>query len=394
MEAVPTDKAPVDGRMKPIASLSYCTNVHPGETLARMKAMLEQHAVRVRDLACPGGDLGIGLWLSAAGVRELRDDADGVPRLRDWLAERRLMVRSINGFPYGDFHGEVVKTQVYRPDWRDPARAAFTLELGAIAAALVEPGARTVSISTLPVGWRHDFAVDAAIAEAAGSLRGVAARLAGIEDETGIRVTVDLEPEPGCVLDRAQHVVELFERHFARDLERRHLGVCHDVCHAAVTFEEQDEALALYAREGVRVGKIQVSAALSSSGAPKELAELAQFAENRYLHQTCVLEGSGEVRFFEDLEPALDAMPDGIWRTHFHVPVHLDAIGRLGTTAREIPAALAAASKADPPAFEVETYAWTVLPPHLREHDLAGGIARELAWTRAALAAAGFEVRG
>jgi hypothetical protein len=61
-------------------------------------------------------------------------------------------------------------------------------------------------------------------------------------------------------------------------------------------FEEQDDALALYARHHIRVGKIQVSAALSCHGAPKELAELAQFAENRYLHQTCVLAGSGDVR--------------------------------------------------------------------------------------------------
>jgi hypothetical protein len=34
-----------------------------------------------------------------------------------------------------------------------------------------------------------------------------------------------------------------------------------------------------------------------------------------------------------------------------------------------------------------------VLPPHLRERDLAGGIAKELAWTRAALEHAGYEVR-
>jgi hypothetical protein len=87
-------------------------------------------------------------------------------------------------------------------------------------------------------------------------------------------------------------------------------------------------------------------------------------------------------------------MPDGPYRTHFHVPVHLDDIGRLHTTARQIPLALAAASKDDPPCFEVETYAWTVLPLHLRERDLASGIARELAWTRTALERAGFGVPG
>ena len=35
------------------------------------------------------------------------------------------------------------------------------------------------------------------------------------------------------------------------------------------------------------------------------------------------------------------------------------------------------------PHLEVETYAWGVLPPELRQPDLAAGIAQELAWLRA-----------
>ena len=223
-------------------------------------------------------------------------------------------------------------------------------------------------------------------------LEWIASKLAETEDATGVRITLDLEPEPGCLLDRAEHVVSLFDQCFNTEQSRRYLGVCHDICHSAVMFEEQDDALELYARNAVRVGKIQVSAALSCAGAPKELAELAQFTEPRYLHQTCVLAGNGDVQFFEDLDLALEAMPDGPWRTHFHVPVHLEEIGRLSTTARQIPLALAAASKVDPPCFEVETYAWTVLPIHLRERDLSAGIARELLWTRGALERAGYQV--
>jgi hypothetical protein len=383
--------------MKPIAELAYCTNVHPGETLARTKAMLDQHAVRVRALSRPGATLGIGLWLSAQSARELLTEHEGIVRFRAWLEDRGLAVRTINGFPYGDFHGETVKTRVYHPHWADPNRSMFTLDLAKILAALVEPGTRTASISTVPLGWRTDFTNEgcgASAGLAAAQLEWIAGKLSEIEDATGIRVTIDLEPEPGCILDRAEHVVALFDQCLNTDETRTHIGVCHDICHSAVMFEEQDEALALYARHAIRVGKMQVSAALSCHGSPKEIAELAQFSESRYMHQTCVLAGTGDIRFFEDLDPALESMPDGFWRTHFHVPVHLDTIGRLGTTAREIPSALIAASHIDPPCFEVETYAWTVLPPHLRELDLASGIAKELAWTRAALANAGFEVDG
>jgi hypothetical protein len=381
---------------KPRAQLAYCTNVHPGDTLARTKAMLEQHAVRVRTLFAPEGTLGIGLWLSAQAARDLLAEREGLVRFRAWLEERSLAVRTLNGFPYGDFHGETVKTRVYHPHWADPNRSMYTLDLANILARLVEPGTPTASISTVPIGWRPDFTNEgcgASVGLAAAQLEWTAGKLAEIEDATGVRITLDLEPEPGCLLDQAEHVVSLFDQCLSSAAARTHLGVCHDICHSAVMFEEQDDALALYARHAVRVGKIQVSSALSCGGAPKEIAELAQFAENRYMHQTCALLGSGEVRFFEDLDLALDAMPDGPMRTHFHVPVHLDEIGRLRTTSRQIPIALAAASKVDPPVFEVETYAWTVLPPHLRERDLAAGIAKELAWTRDALEAAGYEVR-
>jgi sugar phosphate isomerase/epimerase len=380
---------------RPIAQLAYCTNVHPGETLARTMTMLEQHAVRVRSLHAPTGELPVGLWLSAQSARELLSEADGIARFRDWLAARHLRVATINGFPYGDFHGETVKTRVYHPHWADPNRSMFTLDLARILAVLVPAGTRTASISTVPIGWRPDFSNEgcgASVGLASAQLEWIAGRLAELEEATGVRITIDLEPEPGCLLDRAEHVVSLFDQCFQTAETRRHLGVCHDICHSAVMFEEQDDALELYARNEVRVGKIQVSAALACSGAPKELAELAEFSEPRYMHQTCVLAGTGEVRFFEDLDLALDAMPDGPYRTHFHVPVHLDEIGRLSTTARQIPLALVAASKEDPPCFEVETYAWSVLPPHLRESDLAAGIAKELAWTRVALERAGFEV--
>ncbi len=379
----------------PFAQLAYCTNVHPGDTLARTKSMLDQHATRVREIFTPTGELGVGLWLSAQTARELLAETDGVARFRDWLAERRLAARTLNGFPYGDFHHETVKTRVYHPHWADPNRSLYTLDLAKILVELVAPGTRTVSISTVPIGWRSDFTNEgcgASVGLATAQLEWIAEKLAELEDASGVRVTVDLEPEPGCLLDRAEHAVSLFDQCFNTDETRRHLGVCHDICHSAVMFEEQDDAFALYARHHIRVGKIQVSAALSCHGAPKELAELAQFAENRYLHQTCVLAGSGDVRFYSDLDLALDEMPDGFWRTHFHVPVHLDAIGRLGTTAKEIPSALVMASHTDPPCFEVETYAWTVLPPHLRERDLAAGIAKELAWTRDALIGAGFAV--
>jgi hypothetical protein len=66
---------------------------------------------------------------------------------------------------------------------------------------------------------------------------------------------------------------------------------------------------------------------------------------------------------------------------HFHVPIHMTEIGGLETTQPEIVEALRAArlySRCR--TFEVETYAWSVLPG--AEEPMATGIARELRWLR------------
>jgi len=73
--------------------------------------------------------------------------------------------------------------------------------------------------------------------------------------------------------------------------------------------------------------------------------------------------------------------PRGQWRVHFHVPIYLSEFGRLRATQDEISRCLAAAAKhTNCKHFEVETYAWGVLPAELKQPELAAGIAEELKW--------------
>jgi hypothetical protein len=207
-------------------------------------------------------------------------------------------------------------------------------------------------------------------------------------------IHLDLEPEPGCLLERSEDVTRFFEAHLLPQdeaLVRRYLRVCHDVCHAAVMFEDQAEVLERYRGAEIGVGKIQVSSALAVcfdglAGTERASArdELAKFAEDRYLHQTVVRGDDGRHEFYEDLPAALQGHPaSGTWRVHFHVPIFAEHLGRLETTQREIGACLACL--ADDPEIEhleVETYAWDVLPDEHRADSLADGIARELRWLR------------
>ncbi|TVQ33169.1 MAG: hypothetical protein EA376_03705 [Phycisphaeraceae bacterium] len=432
----------------PKPQLAYCTNVHAGASWGQTRANLERHALAVKRIVSPDQPLGVGLWLSARSAREVIE-GQRIEELRDFLHTSGLDVFTFNGFPHGDFHQPVVKKAVYTPNWTDPARADYTRDLIAILARLIPEGAEG-SISTLPIAWGNSTHVARAqttgaqlsspaseisnlksvisnlksqisnlkseisilnsqiptppLTAAAKNLTSLARELHVLEQETGRLIHLDLEPEPGCILDTSADVVRFFEDHLLRQVKteeesliRRHLRVCHDICHAAVMFEDQDDALRTYESAGIEVGKVQISSALridfdaleDDAHKQKALEALRSFAEDRYLHQTCV-RSSPEAQpvFHEDLSDALDALkntaapPTGEWRTHFHIPIHIETLDPLATTQPEIAACLNSIHRRHPHArhFEIETYAWPVLPPEHRAADLAEGVAREWIW--------------
>lgn len=420
--------------------VGYCTNVHAGTDLRTIRETLATHAAAIaqerRRRRPDVGPLPVGLWIPASAADELM--APGAAEaFGGWLSEHDLTPLTINGFPYDNFHLPVVKHRVYRPAWWEPQRLHYTGQLAELLVRLMaaDKPDRIGSISTLPLGWPgrlgrldaagHDGAVDlgalvstpsaalendaeidlANVALAGANLRQLAGDLQRLEQRTGRRIVVAIEPEPGCLLDRFEDVIRFFERELPETHHRRYLGVCHDVCHSAVMFEPQAAALQAYARAGLIVGKVQISCAIDlplADYTPEDraaaLAELRGFAEDRYLHQTGVLDAAGNFRLVEDLPQwlaevaqteraaaeAVDTFGDRHLRTHFHVPIFRPSLGHLRSTQHAIGECLRALQGADAPEFtghyEVETYAWSVLPDGLQEPSLAAGIARELEW--------------
>jgi hypothetical protein len=380
--------------------LGYCTNVHAGANLEQTRANLERHALGVKKRFSPDAPMGIGLWLSASSARALLA-GDRLADWQGWLAEAGLVPFTLNGFPFGDFHQAVVKHEVYRPTWFEPARLGYTRNLVTILDRLLPAGLEG-SISTLPLAWGKPAPGPAQLQRAADALRTLARELARLEQERGRLISLCIEPEPGCILQRSTDVVRFFEDHLLTGPDepavRRHLCVCHDVCHAAVMFEEQADVLNRYRAAGLAVGKIQVSSAVAMPLAetppgerPEALRQLAGFNENRYLHQTLVLVRPGpdaEPVFYEDLPQALAANPDardGEWRVHFHVPIYLERFGRLRALQQPLLECLRLNAAQDLCRhLEVETYAWGVLPPELQQPELAAGIAEEMRWCQSA----------
>lgn len=396
--------------------IGYCTNVHAGVSLEQVNQNLVTHASEVRRLIGGSSSLPVGLWLSDQASREL--DPETLKSWRTWLADRQLLPFTINGFPFSDFHQAVVKQDVYLPTWAERSRLEFTVRLAKILDAIL-PAGEIGTISTLPLGWpsqqknrsqtglldsglldslhRDDHA---AVIESAKNLKQLAIELDQINQQTGRIIKVCIEPEPGCILDTAANVAWFFQEMLFDDvatqpLVQRHLGVCHDVCHSAVMFEPQQEAIQTYHQAGIEIGKIQVSSAIEMANeSDAALVELQAFAEPRYQHQT-VVSSESKIDFYEDLPLALSTRDenrelDSKWRIHFHVPIFLASLGHLGTTQNEIVRCMEAVNRLPienrPTHFEIETYAWNVLPAKYAQPSLATGIAKEIEWFKRLLA--------
>ncbi len=373
-------------------TLTYCTNVHPGETLAEVRHSLEQYTVAVRSTlngltADVDATFPVGLYLSAATARELTDAAT-LASFSAFLRERGLRIATLNCFPFGGFHGESVKLEVYRPTWLERRRFDFTLTAAHVLAQLLPEGA-VGPISTVAGSCkRFEDGGDAAV-RIAVNLAALAAELARLRAETGREIVLCLEPEPFTTLETSAEVVAFYEEQLfatrgraafvaaggsAANAEaelRRHLGICFDTCHQAVEFEEPAGAVRRIFGAGIRIGKMQLSSALAlrePAASPKALGELRRFIEPRYLHQTFCRTRAGRIDRFLDLpealaEPGSTADAAAELRVHYHVPIDRAELGLLGTTRDDlVAAAVMSRSLHATPLYEVETYTFPYLP--------------------------------
>lgn len=392
--------------------LTYCTNVHPGESLAEVEHALRNHVAQVRrDLNVEL--FGVGLRLAARAAEEL-DQPHALQRFRDLLDELGLYVFTLNGFPYGAFHQQRVKEQVYEPDWRSEERLHYSNRLARLLAALL-PAGMMGSISTVPLGFRDSIAREHEPRLVTNLLRHVAA-LHELREHLGCTLSLALEPEPHCHLETLRETADFLERgpfaatgvtelarltglspSEAEQCVRRHLGVCLDACHMTVEFEEPANSVSWLQSRGIAINKLQISAGLRCelSGDPGTdravLDELATFADDVYLHQV-VERRDGQLFRHLDLPKAFQSYQGTSggapreWRIHFHVPVFMKTLGRFSSTRSDLQQLLTLQRDAPFSShLEVETYTWQVLPEALRPASLTGALVNELTWTLAEL---------
>jgi hypothetical protein len=237
----------------------------------------------------------------------------------------------------------------------------------------------------------------------ARNLAAVVAYLAAIRDDTGQEIHLGLEPEPDCYLETSAEMIAFFKdallttgvsevarimgcgRGYAEQLMRRHLGVCFDTCHLALQFEDLVESWRAYRDAGIRISKVQLSAALAAPYNAETWEALRSFAEPVYLHQVKAIAKSGARIAWYDLPEALEEFanfPDAEEvRVHFHVPLFMPAVGALSSTAFTLtPEFFQELRGATCSHLEIETYTFDVLPAEFNPGDVVKSIAREYAW--------------
>ncbi len=390
------------------AHLTYCTNIHPGETWEEIFESLKTYCLNIKTKISPTEDFGIGLRLSQKSARALLAD-NNLSEFKNWLDTNNLYVFTMNGFPYGDFHNTVVKDQVHKPDWTTQERLDYTKDLMYILAHLLPEGMEG-GVSTSPLSYKYWFESEEeknkATEKACDALIDVVLQLVEIKIKTGKLLHLDIEPEPDGLLENTQEVLDFYKKHLftngiaklsdelkcssfkAKEHILNHIQLCYDVCHFALVYESPEFVISSMKDAEIKIGKIQISAAIKCKRSEivsieKQQSCLRQFDEPTYLHQSVVKLKDNRFDHFSDLKEGINLMSDDNFkelRTHFHVPIFVDNFQVLESTQDDIIKALDLWKKTKySKHLEVETYTWSVLPEHLQK-DLTNSITRELSW--------------
>lgn len=386
--------------------LSYCTNIHPGENWRITFDNLEKYIPQIKRKIAPNSNFGLGLRLSNKASEELGLGED-LKEFKKWLEEQGVYVFTMNGFPYGNFHGERVKDRVHAPDWTTKERVTYTERLFQQLAYLLPEGV-SGGISTSPISYRHWHNTlelkQRAFSDGARNMVEIALQLYAIEQETGKYMHLDIEPEPDGLLENSDEVLDFFENYLlplgcpivqgalglsqaeSEKCIKRYLTLCYDICHFSLAYEEPRDTFAKMEENGIKVGKIQVSSALKilfdSSNTSAIWESLKKFNEPTYLHQITELGKDGVITYADLPDLFSEERSFTELRAHFHVPIFLEEFDGLSSTQDHILKVFKfLEDKRLCDHLEIETYTWEVLPTHLKR-ELSDSIVRELEWLK------------
>jgi hypothetical protein len=346
--------------------------------------------LKVKKLVCPNERFAIGLRLSANAAKSLANPKT-LSVFQHWLYDNDCYVFTINGFPYGNFHGERVKEQVYRPDWSELDRLNYTILLFEILESLLQSGEEG-SVSTLPASFKEFHPANKIPTTAFENLSHCAQKIEKIKQAKDLDLHLGLEPEPLGSFETTPETISFFEQlqNYSKNENLRNvIGVNYDCCHLAVEYENASDGLDSLKQAGIRLSKLHLSSALKAEPTLNNRKTLQSFVEEVYLHQVVVGKEGKVIRRHKDLDIALGNENDPMeeqgdeWRIHFHVPLHSSPKEPLGDTKNHVLDTMDWLAR-NPTAcrhLEMETYTWEVLPSELQSLEVVEQVAKEYEWT-------------
>ena len=371
--------------------LAYCTNIHRGESWSETFAALEKYTLAVKKRVCPDRPYAIGLRLSDLASRELSDKT-ALLAFRRWLDRHNCYVFTINGFPYGRFHGARVKEQVYAPDWTTNERVEYTNRLFDLLAQLAPDGVEG-SVSTVPGSFKEFIKTEEQERAMRHNLWSCVEHIVDVSDRSGTKLHLGLEPEPLCYLETSEETAKFFDQlradHPNDPRLGEHLGVNYDTCHLAVEFEEPSEVIARFREHRIKISKLHFSSALKVCPTPEVRAALKAFADDIYFHQVVARAADGAMTRYQDLDASLNPKSEirnpksEEWRIHFHIPLHSKPTPLFDNTSDHLLGVMDVL-KENPSLcshIEMETYTWEVLPPELKNRSVVDQLVAEYEWT-------------
>ncbi|MCY1141873.1 TIM barrel protein [Actinoplanes sp. Pm04-4] len=196
--------------------------------------------------------LGVSLWLPPALAAALAVESRARTRLRAELDARRLEVVTLSGAPFGEGGGET-------PDWTEPARREYTLDLARILLDLLDEDAVRGNVSTIGLGAREGWG-EAEEKAAAGILRRLSHGLADLAWQNGRAVRVGFQPATGQVLDSPEQTVAALSR-----IDKDRLGVCLDLGHAAECWPDPAAGIETVTDAGLAIVEVRLNAVAGST---------------------------------------------------------------------------------------------------------------------------------
>lgn len=371
--------------------LAYCTNIHRGEGWNETFHGLNEYTLKVKEKVSQSDPFAIGLRLGYKAALELSETGSGnLDEFIKWLDHNNCYIFSINGFPYGQFHGSRVKEQVYSPDWTFDSRVEYTNLLFDILAEIL-PSGMSGSVSTLPGSFKEFIQDDTqqgnVIIE---NLARCGKHINGLIEKTDKDLHLGLEPEPLGWFENTPETLSFFKRfrNIHGDEFDNVIGVNYDTCHLAIEYENAKESLLLLKNNNIKISKIHLSSALKLKPNQQTVDSLKEYQDDVYLHQVIAKLQNGDLIRFKDLPDAIENFlkgncNDDEWRVHFHIPLHASPDSLFDDTRDHIKDTLSVLSS-DPEMckhLEMETYTWEVLPNSMQSNSVVDQLSLEYDWT-------------